>query len=201
MLRLSRHIILPFALVAIMVLPGCTTTIKNFFSRLTGSFKPAPTTPIPPTTPPAEPIFPPIPAPLQPDEKPLQSAEAIDHEIIAIDARSLYEIMTTPNTQHPTIVDVRSYDDYADCRIKGAINITLKDLKFESQEWNRGDKIILYAANDTDVLARRAARRLVQDGFSKVFILENGLTAWRSHLFPVDGPCLHIDVPVTVVKE
>ena len=125
----------------------------------------------------------------------------VDSEILTIDARSLHEVMIAEDPDKAfVVIDVRSFEEYVDCRMRGAVNVPLKDLKLETQEWDRGRKIILQSSGPHCVLAKRAARRFIRDGFSKVFVYEGGVMEWKDLGYEIDGPC-RVAIPEKVVEK
>ena len=120
------------------------------------------------------------------DEKVLRIDVKSLREVIR-DAWDLSEIRDFEDLANFVVVDVRGFQRYQDCRIRGSINIPLKDLKHESASWPANRKIIVYSDNSSCPLAAKAARRLIEYGFEKVFICDGGLNQWLAKGFEYDG--------------
>jgi rhodanese-related sulfurtransferase len=77
------------------------------------------------------------------------------------------------------IVDLRPPDDYAAGHVPGAVSIPL------SQLWVRADELptrydsVLLVYDDEPSRAERAAARLKDEGYFRVYVIEGGLRAWR----------------------
>ena len=128
-----------------------------------------------------------------------QDLEKIDSKILNIDSQTLRDVLKTQREEKPgnvvatdgtfIVVDVRDFDSYSRCRIRGSINIPLKEISVEAREWDRARKIVLYCNGNGCSLSKKAARRLLLDGFGKVFEYEGGIAKWKKLGFEFDGPC------------
>ncbi|CAJ0819215.1 rhodanese-related sulfurtransferase [Ralstonia flaminis] len=80
------------------------------------------------------------------------------------------------------LVDVREEDPYAQAHPLWAANLPLSRLELEA--WSRIPRrdtlIVLYGVHDGIDLAPRAAARLTELGYTRVYLLEGGLDGWRA---------------------
>ncbi|MBU3966210.1 MAG: rhodanese-like domain-containing protein [Euryarchaeota archaeon] len=79
-----------------------------------------------------------------------------------------------------TILDVRSHDEYASGHLKDAMNIPLQDFN-KTDVMKELDKIpknnfILIYSNDSR--SAQASQILIDRGFTLVYNMEDGITAW-----------------------
>lgn len=87
--------------------------------------------------------------------------------------------------QGATVLDVRSQQDYAAGHIAGARHFDPAQLSngTDALKKYRERPLIIYC--DRGSIATTAVRVLARDGFSKVFNLRGGLTAWRAENLPL----------------
>lgn len=80
------------------------------------------------------------------------------------------------------LVDVREEDPYAQAHPLWAANLPLSRLELEA--WSRIPRrdtlIVLYGEHDGVDLAPRAATKLAELGYTRVYLLEGGLDGWRA---------------------
>lgn len=80
------------------------------------------------------------------------------------------------------LVDVREEDPYAQAHPLWAANLPLSRLELEA--WSRIPRrdtlIVLYGVHDGVDLAPRAAAKLAELGYTRVYLLEGGLDGWRA---------------------
>lgn len=67
--------------------------------------------------------------------------------------------------------------DFAGERVKGAVNVPLKDLDSISPEWNKSDVIVLTSL--TEATSRSGAGHLARKGFESIYYLEGGHDEWK----------------------
>lgn len=78
-----------------------------------------------------------------------------------------------------TIIDVRDRHTYNHGHITGAISIPLNDLADRAKSsLHKERQIYIYGEHDTH--ATQAANILGFAGFKNVFVLQGGLTAWKT---------------------
>jgi len=124
--------------------------------------------------------------------------ESVDSKILSIDSQTLREVLKTKIDENSLrailedasliVVDVRDFDSYSRCRIRGSVNIPLGEISGEAKDWDRAKKIVIYSAGRGCKLSKKGARRLVIDGFGKVFEYEGGIAEWKKLAFELDGP-------------
>ncbi|MCK4498986.1 rhodanese-like domain-containing protein [Candidatus Babeliales bacterium] len=120
----------------------------------------------------------------------------VNQNIFELDAQSLREIIRTAweetkirdfkDLEEFAVIDVRGYDLYVQQRIRGAVNVELKDLKHEASRWELARKLIVYSNDNKCLLAKKAAQRLASYGFKKVFVYSGGMSEWFNMGFEVD---------------
>jgi len=88
------------------------------------------------------------------------------------------------------VIDVMTPEDYATCHVAGAQNACIYEVVFLDRvsEFvpDRNTELIVYDATGTTKAAEVARNRLLQMGYSRVFILAGGLSAWSKNGFPVE---------------
>ena len=91
---------------------------------------------------------------------------------------TLCESQTSIDLDGFETIDVRSIDEHLLGNIPGSINIDYNSKKFESEifAFDKDQKIILYCK--TNNRSSKAASFLSQNGYSNIFILEEGFKGW-----------------------
>lgn len=116
--------------------------------------------------------------------------------IAYITAQELYAKME--QSPRPVIVNVLTQKWYEDCHIQGSINISLKDLIYVAQTWDRNQEIIVYCALDECDASQKAYILLRCMGFANVADYQGGIKEWFNLGLPTVGPCcasyLHDDL-------
>lgn len=95
-----------------------------------------------------------------------------------ITARELEQLISD---QTPiTIIDVRLPKDYdaSATRIKGAIRIVPKELKWRLNEITRDKQIVLYCACPNDATSLHLGAQLIESGYKNVTVLQGGWNGW-----------------------
>lgn len=88
-------------------------------------------------------------------------------------------------TDTALLVDVREFFEFRRQRIKDAVNIPSSgNLEKSYDTINKNCTLFLYCT--TDYRSERAARRLYDIGFRKLYSLEGGIVAWRKDGFPIE---------------
>lgn len=89
------------------------------------------------------------------------------------------------------VIDVMTPEDYATCHVVGAQNVCVYEMVFLERIVelvpDRTTELIVYDATGTGKAAEIARDRLLQAGYSRVFILAGGLSTWNNGGFPVEG--------------
>lgn len=88
------------------------------------------------------------------------------------------------------VIDVMTPEDYAACHVAGAQNACVYEVVFLERIIetvpDRNTELIVYDATGAAKAAEVARDRLLQAGYSRVFILDGGLSAWNNGGFPVE---------------
>ena len=84
------------------------------------------------------------------------------------------------------LLDVRLPFEYRRERIENSINMSLaKSFRKKADKLDRESLILVYCT--TDVRSKRAAERLYELGFRKIYNLEGGIEAWKRKGLSVIG--------------
>jgi rhodanese-related sulfurtransferase len=97
------------------------------------------------------------------------------------DARAMLQ-----SSSNVLVVDVRLPEEYVQGHLKGAINIPLSDLPLRIGALEHNRPILVYC--QTGIRGAQASTILVKAGFTKVFNLEGGITAWIDAGYPTITP-------------
>ena len=91
------------------------------------------------------------------------------------------------------IIDVRGSESYAnsDSKIKGAIHVNVRKLKFRLgfaplKDVPKDRELVTYCACPSDEASIRAAQILLENGFKKVRALKGGWQEWQKAAGPVE---------------
>jgi len=87
------------------------------------------------------------------------------------DAKTLIE--SKPNL---IILDVRTQEEYDDGRIEGALLIPVSELEDRLDELSKNSEILVYCR--TGNRSSNAFNILTKNGFTKIFHMVDGITAW-----------------------
>jgi membrane protein DedA with SNARE-associated domain/rhodanese-related sulfurtransferase len=89
--------------------------------------------------------------------------------------------------ENPVILDLRSQDELEQnpSLIRGALHMTIDELKNRQQEIPRDRDIILYCSCPNEVSSARAALLLHRGGILRVRPLLGGIDAWRERNYPM----------------
>ncbi len=77
------------------------------------------------------------------------------------------------------LLDVRNPDEYAFCNLSGIL-IPLNELPARFQELDRSKKIVIHC--HAGGRSRFATQFLLEQGFTRVFNLKGGITAWSNEI-------------------
>lgn len=103
-----------------------------------------------------------------------------------ITAEDLHQIMSADNV---IVINVLSADDYADCHIRGSINIPLKELPEAAAKLNSAQKVVVYCASYTCHVSAAAYDILAKMGFKNLLAYEGGMKEWLAKKLPTEGAC------------
>lgn len=84
------------------------------------------------------------------------------------------------NNEPISIIDVRGQSAYvaSDKRVKGALHVNSRKLEHRAKNLPRDREVVTYCSCRGDSTSIRAARRLLEIGFSRVRVLRGGWDAW-----------------------
>ena len=83
------------------------------------------------------------------------------------------------------LIDVREFFEYRKTRLKGAINIPSSgNMDFAADTLKKENTLFFYCTSG--FRSKRVALKFYDKGFSKVYSLEGGLTAWKKAGMPLD---------------
>lgn len=89
------------------------------------------------------------------------------------------------------LINVLSREQYRDAHIGGSSNIPVGDedfvLKVEQTVGDKKRPVVVYCASTTCDASEKAARKLEEAGFKKVFDYEGGTKSWQEAGLPVEG--------------
>ncbi len=107
------------------------------------------------------------------------AAQSESHKSVTkISARELEQLISD---QSPiTIIDVRLPKDYdaSQTKIKGAIRIVPKELKWRLNEITRDKQVVLYCACPNDATSLHLGAQLIEAGYKNVTVLQGGWNGW-----------------------
>jgi len=81
------------------------------------------------------------------------------------------------------ILDVRTPSEYEDAHIEGAINIPVEEIADRLNELSANDVILVYCR--TGNRSGTAVGIMEENGFSKIYHMHEGISAWISEGLPV----------------
>jgi rhodanese-related sulfurtransferase len=110
--------------------------------------------------------------------QPAGVSQQLSYKIISVsDARAMIQ-----SSSNLLVVDVRTSGEFAQGHLQGAINIPLSDLPTQIGGLDPNRPILVYC--QTGVRSAQASATLVNAGFTHVYDMEGGLTAWISEGYP-----------------
>ena len=98
--------------------------------------------------------------------------------ISAVEAKQLID--TTPNL---AILDVRTVEEFNGEHLNDAVNIPVQELLERLGELNKSSEILVYCRSG--VRSAQASQILVDNGFTEVYNMDGGITAWTDKGFPI----------------
>ena len=93
------------------------------------------------------------------------------------DARAMIQ-----SSSNLLVVDVRTPEEYTQGHLKGAINIPLSDLQLRIGGLEQNRPMLVYC--QTGSRSAQASSILVKAGFTQVYNLDGGMTAWINSGYP-----------------
>lgn len=89
------------------------------------------------------------------------------------------------NTATPIIVDVREYFEFRKSRIQSAVNMPSSgNLEYSSDTIQKNAYIFFYCTSG--FRSNRVAKFFIDKGFTNIYSLEGGITAWKKEGLPID---------------
>ena len=95
--------------------------------------------------------------------------------------------MKLDSASNVVIVDTRSQNSYDKSHIAGSISIPLEAIAEQYSKIDGYDEIITYCSWPDEEESARAAKKLMEAGYSNVKAIEGGFEAWKAAGFPVEG--------------
>ncbi len=77
---------------------------------------------------------------------------------------------------------------YADCHIKGSINVPYDNLVEYTKDLPKDTEIVVYCASYVCPMSRRAYTLLKDQGFTNIRAYEGGAAEWHKLGYPTEGP-------------
>lgn len=93
------------------------------------------------------------------------------------------------NSKKLLVINVLAKDTYADCRIKGSINVPFDHLATYAKDLSKDQPIVVYCASYVCPVSTHAWRELHKLGFKNIWAYEGGITEWRQKKLPTEGSC------------
>lgn len=87
------------------------------------------------------------------------------------------------------LINVLNKRSYTDCHIPGSINIPLDELASTAKNIDKNQEIIVYCAQYSCPLSRKAWHLLNDMGFTNVRAYEGGAREWKEKEWPLEGAC------------
>ncbi len=97
---------------------------------------------------------------------------------LEIEPKELAKLIASSNP--PTVLDVRTPEEFTICHLDNAILIPLSELEARSSELSKDHELIVYCRSGNR--SRRAIELLRELGFSKMTNLTGGITAWSDQV-------------------
>ena len=112
----------------------------------------------------------------------------------AVDLITVEELKAKVTANEPVvIIDVRGSEGYAssDSKIKGAIHVSLRRLKFRLgfaplKDVPKDREVVTYCACPSEESALKAAQVLLENGFKRVRALKGGWQEWQKAAGPTE---------------
>jgi rhodanese-related sulfurtransferase len=87
------------------------------------------------------------------------------------------------------VINVLSYDSYADCHIKSSIHVPFDKLNDFAQTLDKNQPIVVYCASYVCSASRKAWELLNSMGFKNAWAYEGGMAEWFGMGLPAQGVC------------
>ena len=83
------------------------------------------------------------------------------------------------------IVDVRPWDAYKEGHIPGATNIPFGSFVEKMRNVSKRQDTVLYCDNASCPLSHEAAKLMIQQGYARAYVLEEGIEGWQTKGLPL----------------
>lgn len=93
------------------------------------------------------------------------------------------------DAHHVIVINVLDPELYADCHIKGSINVPFETVEQFAQQLDKDTPVVAYCSNYKCTASSLTARLFKQLGFKHVWAYEAGMAGWYQQGLPVEGPC------------
>lgn len=93
------------------------------------------------------------------------------------------------HSAHFALINVLDEETFADCHIKNSINIPLKELAETVKNWDKEKSIVVYCAQVTCPLSKKAYVLLRELGFKRIAAFEGGMKEWKHKGMECVGEC------------
>jgi rhodanese-related sulfurtransferase len=95
------------------------------------------------------------------------------------------EVTRLINREDAQVVDIRSSKDFENGHIIDAINISVDDLGNQLNKLNKyKDKGVIFCCT-SGAVSTKEARKLMNEGFEKVYCLRGGILSWQNASLPL----------------
>lgn len=89
------------------------------------------------------------------------------------------------------VINVLAPEDHREAHIPGSENVPLDRERFAEEVLaklgSKDDEVIVYCASESCPASRRAARKLEEAGFQRVYGFTGGIRAWQEAGLPVES--------------
>ena len=89
------------------------------------------------------------------------------------------------------VINVLAPEDHREAHIPGSLNVPLDRERFADEvlakTGSRDAEVVVYCASETCAASRRAARKLDEAGFRRVYGFTGGIRGWQEAGLPVES--------------
>ena len=89
------------------------------------------------------------------------------------------------NRENALLIDVSSLQDFEKGHVPGAKNVQMSQFDPENKDLAKAKELPIAVCDRTGQASGTAAQRLVKAGFTRVYWLEGGLSAWTEAQLPL----------------
>src|SRR5262245_56578671 len=118
---------------------------------------------------------------------PLERAEVFRMQVL-----TAQELRTMLDAEEDlVVVNVLAPEDFREAHIPGSENVPLDRERFVDEilakTGSKEAKVVVYCSSESCTASRRAARKLDESGFPRVYGFTGGIQAWQEAGLPVDS--------------